>query len=437
MKKYFLIILISMIFFSCNDEKIVFDADLTDLQVSFDPYEGGAYMNYTLPSNTDIYGIEVKYLDFKGDEIIVKGTHTGNKIDLFGFNRAQEVDVEISLLDHDNNKSEAIIKTFTTLSSAAISVFDELAVVSNWGGFRVSYPELKGRSEGTMNIYYVGTNPKTQEELDTLPIVSLPLLDKGSVYRYSGINDLNIKDVTVVIKTEDARGNEVKTKIFEKVEVAHAAKFSSENIVFTGSSREDEKAKVGSAYLFDGDIRGVQSLANGYDTKFYSYVSEKNAEFDNNVITLDLQNGKEVAWIRIYSHLSAKVPNSISSVGGGMITMKLEYQWYYPSSVTLYGTNDIDAVEEEWTELSSFYQNSQLSRNDSWIAPAYDPESFYTISQLDLFKEAEPNFIQLSCDITGNSYRYLKVKINETFNHSEQTKGEFGMEELEVFVKSE
>ncbi len=55
---------------------------------------------------------------------------------------------------------------------------------------------------------------------------------------------------------------------------------------------------------------------------------------------------------------------------------------------------------------------------------------------------ADPNYIQLDCDITGATFRYLKVKINETFHvktntYEYGTTGEFGMEELEVYVKKD
>lgn len=442
MKKYFLILLIASILCSCSDdEKIIFDVNLSDLQITFESYEGGAYMNYSLPASTDVYGIQVKYKDYKGEDITVKGTHTNNQLDLFGFNKAQDdVPVEIALIDHDGNLSKTINRSFSTLNSAALSVFDELEVSSHWNGFRVSYPAFSGRSEGVVNIFFVGTNPKTNE-IDSLLVSSLPFFENGHTFKYTGIEDESIKDVTIVVKTEDSRGNFIKKKIFEKVDVAHAKQFNSADIDFTGSSIEDDSKKLGSKYLFDGDVRGEQCLEKGNSSKLYSYKSEEGAEFDErNVLTLDLKGENEIAWIRIYSHLSARMPNAAA---GGMTytTMKLGYKWYYPNHVTLYGTNDKDAPEEEWVELSSFYQSALLDIESSWIAPAFDFENYYTVDEIDMFKKADPNYIQLNCDISGNSYRYLKVKINETFYSKTSTtlgkKGYFGMEELEVFVKSE
>ena len=207
MKKYFLIISIVSILFSCNDdEKIIFDVDLSDLEVTFEPYEGGAYMNYILPANPDIYGIQAKYKDFKGKEIVIKGTHNNNKLELFGFNEAQdEVKVEIALIDRDGKLSKTLDRNFSTLNSGAVTVFDKLEVSSHWNGFRVSYPEFSGRHEGVMNIYYVGKNPNTNE-IDSLLVSSLRFIENGYTFKYSGIEDETLKDLTIVIKTEDSRG---------------------------------------------------------------------------------------------------------------------------------------------------------------------------------------------------------------------------------------
>ncbi len=441
MKQLLFIILIASLLFSCKeDEEAIFDVDLSDLEVAFVPFEGGAYMNYTLPDNPEIYGIQVRYKDFKGKDILIKGTHTNTQVELFGFNEAQsEVPAEIVLLDLDGNPSKPVHQTFSTLPSPALGVFDDLQVVSHWNGFRVSYPAFSGRFEGYMHIYFVGINPETHLT-DSLLVSSLPFTKQGRTVKYSDIDDETIDKVTVVIKTEDLRGNFVKKQVIENVEVARAGKFNSGNIAFDGSSVEDDIKKMGWKYLFDGDVRGEQCLYNGNHLKYYSYKSEVGAEFDGrNVITLDLLGGEEIAWIRIYSHLCAKIPD----LYGRYFSMKLDYQYFYPNHVTLYGTNDINAPEEEWVELSYYYESATLDRKDRWTFPAFDDENFYTIDELDLFREADPNYIQLDCDITGNQYRYLKVKINETAYYISEAgvesyrTGEFGMEELEVYVKAE
>lgn len=438
MKKYFLILIIACLFASCSsDEKALFDVDLDELVVSFVPFEGGAYLNYTLPADANIYGIQAKYKDYKGKELLVKGTHSNSQIELFGFNQAEtSIPVEISLIDLEGNASETVTRTFSTLSSAAYSVMDQLEVNPHWNGFRVTYPAFEGRAEGILNIYYLGINPKTNQE-DSLLISSLPFVEDGYVVKYTDLDDSSIEQVTVVVKTEDSRGNFIRTKVFENVEVAHAGQFPSANIGFTGSSVENESKKQGSKYLFDGDVRGEQCLANGNSLKDYAYKSETGAEFDSrNVLTLDLQNEHEIAWIRIYSHLSAKIPNALYA--GNYTTMMLDYQFFYPNHVTLYGTNDANAPEEEWDELSTFYEAATLERKSRWTAPAFDDQTYFTVAELDLFRATAPNYLQLNCDITGLSYRYLKVKINETYYSGTVGRtGVFGMEELEVYVKPE
>ncbi len=440
MKKLIYILSIASLLMACEpEEDPVFNVDLTDLQVSFEPYNGGATMTYTLPANTDIYGIQARYLDFNGDPILVKGTHTNNKLDLFGFNQPEEsVPVEISLIDQNGYLSETLDYTFSTLPSLAVSIFNDLEVTTHWNGFRVTYPEIEGRTQGYINIYYVGTNPKTNL-IDSLLVSSQPFNADGKTFRYTDIEDTTLQDVTVVVKTEDARWNSVGKKVYENIPISRAGKFNSSDIGFSGSSVEDEIKKLGWKYLFDGDERGLQCLKNGDHSKFYSYKSEKEAEFDgNNVLTLDLQEVNEIAWIRIYSIISAKIPNEY----GQYLPMKLTHQYFYPNHVTLYGANNADDPEEAWTELSYYYESARIERESRWTYPGYDSEAFYTVEELDLFIAEDPNYIQLDCDITGIPYRFLKVKINETFYYRTSgyeigLTGEFTMEELEVYVKKE
>lgn len=440
MKRYILLIAALVSLFSCiDDESTLFDVDLTGLEISFVPFEGGAYMNYALPANADIYGIQVKYHDFNGQKIMMKRSHTCKQIELVGFNEAQEnVPIEIVLLDNENRVSEIITKTFSTLNSAAYGI--ELEIASHWNGFRVTYPEVEGLTTGIVNIYYVGVNPKTQN-VDSLLVSSLPIYKEGYTFKYSSINDEELDDVTVVVKTEDSRGNFVKT-IVKTVDIAHAGQFNSSDIGFTGSSVEDDIKKTGWKYLFDGDKKGLQCLQGGDVTKYYSYMSEVGAEFDDNknVLTLDLQSEKQIASMRIYSHLSVIFPASYT--GGLLGVMKNAYRYYYPNHVTLYGTNDPHSSEEEWEELATYYESALLDLKECWIAPAYDTENYFTPLEVDLFKAEDPNYLEFNCDITGEYYRYLKVKIHQTYYYKSATyengkTGQFGLEELEIYVEKE
>ncbi len=437
MKKILLILFVSVLLFSCNDDKeIRFDADLSSLAISFIPYEGGAYMNYTLPPNADIYGIQAKYKDWTGKEMLVKGTHANDQLILFGFSSAQdEVPVEIALIDHEGNLSESLNKSFSTLNSVPFGIFDELEVNPHWNGFRVSYPELTGNVEGFMHIYFVGINPQTQK-MDTLPVSNLPILESGYDFLYTGIEkEKNLQELTVVIKTEDNRGNEVRKEIYNKVPIAIAEQFPSDQIGFEGSTVEDPVKKYSWTYLFDGDVKGEECFLAGYAFKYFSYKSEPGAEFDDekNVITLDLQEQKEIAWLRLYTNIAAKIKREDN---GMLWYMKFDYQFYHPSHVIVYGTNDKDAPEEEWIKFDEYKEFAEIERTQRWSYPAYDEEKFFTIAEIDLFRDAEPNYLQFDCEITGDKYRYLKIKIKETFRVlSYGRTGEFGMEELEVFVR--
>lgn len=70
MKKIFLFILTTVLFFCCqDDEKIIFNADISEVEFSSSPFNGGVTLYYKLPQKTDIFFVMAKYLNYRGEEV--------------------------------------------------------------------------------------------------------------------------------------------------------------------------------------------------------------------------------------------------------------------------------------------------------------------------------------------------------------------------------
>lgn len=440
MKHKIIYLLAFVVLCSCNKkEGAHFDADMSQVQVSFEAYPGGAIMRYSLPNNSDIYAIQAKYKDFNGKDITIKGTYTGREAKLFGFNKATEnIPVEINLIDHENRGSDAISKSFSTLDSAPYEVMENITVTEGWNGFRVRYSGLTDYTDGMMNIYYVGVNPNTQN-IDTLVVGTYPLQTGTFTFDYTDLPD-TCTTSTVVVKTQDFRGNIVRKEVYPDVPIAFAEELNTKDVdLIGGSSIEDDNRKLGWNYLFDGDVRGKACLKGGLDTKFYSFMSEKGMVYtENDVWTFDLKENHTLAWIRIYSHIAAMVQSSRGSKG----PMKSQAQWIYPNSLVVYGTNNPDANIDDCTRLGSYSESQSLPEESKWIARSIDEATEYTTDQMDLFMAEEPNYLQVnfSADQT-EKYRYLKIRVLETFQWysyngslGKQT-GALAMEELGIFTK--
>ncbi|MFV0366783.1 MAG: hypothetical protein ACK5JS_09920 [Mangrovibacterium sp.] len=257
-----------------------------------------------------LYAIQARYTDAYGNEITREGTYTGKEVDLFGFDEATEnIPVEIGLLNFDNVLSDIQMTSFSTEKSAAAAVFDNLEIKSGWDGFRVQYPELDEYAEGIISIFYVGHNQFTNTENDTMLLGSYPITPYA--FSVDFIVEDTISSSTVVVTTEDVRGNIVNKRIERDIPVARSEQYNSANLaLLDGPSMENTDKKTGIKYLFDGDRIGYQCLGADGGGKLYSFYSgtgvlTEEIDTSNSTWTFDLGTEQEVAQVRVYSHLNA------------------------------------------------------------------------------------------------------------------------------------
>lgn len=427
MKQIFLLISIIFVLASCKKDEAIFDADPADVKVSFEPFAGGAYMSYELPDNSDIYAIEARYKDYSDKTVSIKGTYLSNQVSLFGFIDAEEdVPVELRLINYSGNYSKSVTKHFQTLKCAANSFFDNLTVSSYWDGFKLQYIGSE-KADGFFHVGYYGINPKTGEE-EIIPLTSDPIESGSHTLLLEGTSDPEKTTNTVVVWTEDFKGNKVNSKTFEDVPIARAQKVDGKAAGFTMSGSmfpyDAELYKRGWKYLFDGDTKGMQAY-KAFNMEDYMWFSDNYAV--PGFWTIDLQEARNLAYIKIYAPLNNDRKYDFNT-----------YTWYgmIPSHVKVYASNDEFLPVEEWDLLGTLYQPATLSEDEMWLWPSLDPTRKYT--SLEEMENAEPTSTRINFPVSEKKYRYIKLNILETFEIKRYgspvwTGSKAALQELEVY----
>lgn len=418
MKKFIYILFAVWACCSCQDDEKHFHLSMPEENLSFQAVPGGAVMYYQLPSSTEILYIRVRYKDAFGQDMIRTGSYANDSLLLVGFNEAQqEVRAYVTLCNSDDMESEPIEVTFNTRDSGPISFFDELDVVPGWSGFFIQY-NIPEDANGIAHIFYIGEDPISKQP-DTLLINSFVLTKGADTLQYSFQQIRDSYDI--VIRTEDFRGYMVKEKVwsgvkpYEMVQLSHGEFdfYDPENL-----SIEDPDYNLGKSYLFDGDLKGESCLEWPRYDNFCTYLAGPYAT-NKPLFIIDLKEQKLPAEIRLYGMLYVRGTfpwgiNNYYPVEPYGLIWTFNYSTKLPSSVTLYGSNNMND-DTSWEAISHFTQDRTIDNELRWCARCNDANSDHRIQTQSALALADPCYLRLSCPAVGKKYRYLKLVVHEVF----------------------
>ena len=439
MKNMILILLLASGLFACkDDDSIGFDIPVSDRIIrAVEPRPGGALIRYDLPDNSDVFALNVRYVDAQGQETLKVGGYGTDSLLLDGFTRAQEeIHARVSLVNHRNEESESFPLTFQTEHSASYALFDGIDVSPYWDGFQVIYeaPEVVA---GMVHVFYEGINPVTKLS-DTILLKSYPISKGGDtlMFQLQQPSERN----TVIIRTEDYSGRRVRQEVYPGVE-----SYIMEKLQLTANDFYDpfklsisgDNDKSGIEYLFDGDTKGTLRMKEGETKLVYTFLAGPSAV--GKPFVVDLKGDKVPASVRIYCILY----NNLGFTSTYSTGSDLGYIWQarnytkLPCKVTVYGGNDKDGEDASWTRLSSFSQSPNLSVYDRWCYAATSGTEYKTIEALE---DADPTYLEVLIPASETKYKYLKIVVNDTFRGlntaGDQNANQYvTMHELEVFVK--
>lgn len=443
MKKYKLLIFLLLSLFACNENDSPFELSTDGLNLQYRPVAGGAMLKYSLPNNRDIFAMNIRYEDGNGLPVLKSCGYGGDSILLDGFTKGQSAVARISFVDNYGKESKSTNFDFITEDSAPWTFFDELKVETSWDGFQVIYGKTS-LATGIAHIFYLGKNPINQKS-DTILMESFPINAKGDtiILNVSQISREN----TVVIRTEDFAGYRVRQEIFPGVEsfVSEKMSISKENFNDGGLSVESAKCKTGVQYLFDGELKGKHRIMAPFppfpgtpQEIFGVYLAGPNA-FDSEKpksYIIDLKQPTVPAKVRLYSLQRMNIARFGAPAGAlweqgviwnGQIDDKV------PCKAVVYGANNL-ADENSWTKLGTLDQEPKIE------FPWYAPEGVKLVTSVEDMERSNAIFTDIYFPAKNDSYRYLVLKINDTFDipktEVNYNKAKYiTLTELEVYVK--
>ncbi|MBQ9668396.1 MAG: DUF4959 domain-containing protein [Prevotella sp.] len=429
--RYLLFALMACALWSCSDDEETFESGLTPNAFSFKPVTGGAIMYYQLPDDPEVTGLYVRYNDAFGQPVTRSASTANDSLLLTGFNEAKSnVPAQVYVQRRDRTESTPIPVSFSTEDSGPVAFMKSVQVLSNWEGFTLMYstPDF---SEGLVNVFYLGVDPQTGGP-DTVLISSFTLEDATVDETINFKVKQQVDKPTVILRTEDFRGNRISEKSFEGVEFLEQAMMpSSEFDFYCAVAMEEEYEYSGSNYyfhqhigpdvLFDGDILGAKAIEyNGLST----FVAGPNAcGPDPFPMYIDCRKERTIAGVRMYNALYADCTQQ-------------DYQWngswghavMMPCDVTLYAAYDdgdttplaeknMEALD--WKRVSFFYQDPDLANAARWCPWTFPnagwEAGFTTVEEMEAHG---PEYMEMvvSAAGQGNGYRYMKIVVNNTFN---------------------
>lgn len=416
--------LLALALTSCSsDDDKTFGVTPEASSVSFTPKSGGAIMHYSLPNNSDIQSIRVRYTNAQGKQNIIEGSYLNDTLSLVGFNEARtDVPAFISYVNRQGDVSEETPTSFSTKDSGPCAFFKEADVKSAWNGVELSYNLPDADMKGFAHIFYIGTDSVTNQP-DTIlaKTINLQQGENSSFIKFERAMD----NYDIVIKTEDYGGYFVQSKEWKDVKSYQTMKFPEDQLKVTcDASVEDDDAKIGLEYLTDGDDRGYKSARGKYG-QYYTFAMGPYAL--GKFIDIDLGQPKVLASVRIYAQCKTK------ELYGGIF--KSDYPNLLPSEVTVYGSND----GTNWKKIGYHYEADDVD-NGQWWSTYGLVQRFDELSYDDLTQIPSPVYLDVTFSISDDSYRYLRVQPNAVFKHNTipmfaNSQEYVTMQELEVYTK--
>ena len=454
-RKLLFLLLAGVSFIACNDDDEIFDVPVEFQRISFEAVPGGAVMRYKLPDDLDIYRVRARYLNAYGEEMLKDGSYLSDSILLSGFTEARtDVPVRLSFLNKDMLESVSVERTFNTEASASVALFDNLTVNPYWGGFNVTYSAPES-VDGTIHVFYIGTNPKTHEP-DSILMGSYPIVEGGDTLNFEVTQSVDQLDV--VVRTDDYDGHRVKLNVYEDIPSLEMATLSPSefDFSFTGTVQERPEYGFGEKYLFDGKKKGdgyrLHILKNEkriYDT----FVAGPEAFGERFIFDLGMPKVPAALYAYVFLQFHSYYPEASDSdkyIGD-------VWSGYYPSRLPckakVYG---VSAEENpETVDLSTCALLYTLDDDDSWDNFKYyswckDTDCAYSANTADYsivsdaeFEAQDPILLRMVCNYTGEKFQYLVLVVEDTYHsgrwgdYEDNGREYVTFDEIEVLVQAE
>lgn len=407
----------SLMLSACKDEENAFQPSIGSEAFTFKPVAGGSIMHYKLPADKDIAGLNIRYKNFCGKEILRSSSALNDSLSLIGFNEANEnVNAEIRLVKRNGEESAPIAVSFSTKDSAPWAFFDKVEVKSGWNGFSITTDNAENAT-GMAHVFYLGTDPLSGQP-DTILIKTFNLEEGKDTMMF------NLKqkreENTIVIRTEDFNGYMVREQTYPNIASYNTQRLDKNSFDFyCEKSIENEEGLMGAKYLFDGEKKGGNYFIDSDQNHYRTFVAGPNAtgvpmyiDMHKNHLTAQLSL---YAWVNLWRYMGR-------STDPFYYIWKSHYDDKLPCDIDVFGAKDDEVGasnwdHKTWVKLGSYKQDPSIDASSRWCYNCYDA-NYYNLTTKEQVQKADsiPLNIVFPADGQGEGYRYLKIVVNETYN---------------------
>ena len=199
MKKVHFLSILSLVFlllWSCESDKAGDNSPpgvLTVLEVT--PTNGGAFISYVLPADNDILYVRADYTNGKGEHVFRSVSKHVNEIEVSGFLLEEDVTISLSVVDENENFSNAVELVVRPLKSFIYLVQESIAIETDLGGVQISWENIE---EKTVFVYLHIVDGGEEE---------IRILSSSKVNENMFVSGLEAKELAFSTKVEDFDGN--------------------------------------------------------------------------------------------------------------------------------------------------------------------------------------------------------------------------------------
>ena len=199
MKKVHFLSILSLVFlllWSCESDKAGDNSPpgvLTVLEVT--PTNGGAVISYVLPADNDILYVRADYTNGKGEHVFRSVSKHVNEIEVSGFLLEEDVTISLSVVDENENFSNAVELVVRPLKSFIYLVQESIAIEPDLGGVQISWENIE---EKTVFVYLHIVDGGEEE---------IRILSSSKANENMFVRGLEAKELAFSTKVEDFDGN--------------------------------------------------------------------------------------------------------------------------------------------------------------------------------------------------------------------------------------
>ena len=250
--KVFILILI----YGCESENISDNDPPGDvIIVSIESTNGGAVINYELPSDNDILYVRAEYMNAQGQKVFRVSSKHKTSLEISGMIDSTPVDVNLKVVDESQNSSKGIIVSILPEKSFIFDILENVNIVEDLGGVRVSWENLE---EKTVFIYLFFEVDGFQE---------FRILSSAAKNNSQFVRGLAAVPTNFSIKVQDFDGNETTIRDLGQYTPLFEEKIAKSTWTLVDDLSINGNAYEGSTVNFWDDI--IDTAATNSDNSYF------------------------------------------------------------------------------------------------------------------------------------------------------------------------